>query len=304
MNKKENVKEAAVVETQRQIYEGTVVNRMNGRCGVTPKGAKGIALEIMDVDKQNVKDALNLNRRTQMTKQANAPQLDAVTIEKGKVVKRIQYKDTASSTGLNKTLNQVADSKYSQATLRGTKETAEAFNAKAPGRGINKYMESTGISTKDTTRVADKYLATSKGMTPANIGANIGNAAKTSAIGAAGLTAAIEVGKGIINRDDVETTASNVVSKGSESVVSGLAAGAAGEVAFIGTALVCPPLAVPAAIVSGIAAGTVAGDVVEGAFDGVGEAVGDVVGGVKELVSDIGTEIFSGISYAIGRWFW
>lgn len=256
----------------------------------------------MDIDQQNAKDILKANRRTQITKNPSAPQLDAITIEKGKVVKRLQYKDTVSASGLNKTLTQVADGKYNQATLKGTKETSKAFNAEASVRGINKRMESTGISTKDTTRVADKYLAANKGATSANVVANIGNAAKSSAIGAAGLTTVIEVGKGIVNGDDAETIASHVVSKGSECVVSGLAAGAAGEAAFIGTAIVCPPLAVPAAIASGIAAGTVVGDVVEGTFDGVGEVVGDVVGGVKDVVNDIGIDLYSWACFAFGRW--
>lgn len=313
--KNKNMNTAAVAEAQRELYEGSVVQRMSGRCGVTPKGAKGIAHEIMDIDKQNIKDVLNPNRVTQMTKNPHATQLDAVTMDHGKVVQRIQYKDTVSTGGLNKTLNQVGSGKYNQATLKGTKETTELFNAKASRRGINKTMESTGISTKDTTRVADKYLAVNKGSIPANVGANLCTAAKSSALGAAGFTAVIEAGKGIWNGDDPGTTANNIVAKSSESAVSGLAAGAVGEAAFIGTALVCPPLAVPAAIVGGLVTGTVVGEAVEGVFDGVGDVAEEVVDGFVSVAGDIATgvsdfaedlkdgisDVFDGI---FGGWFW
>lgn len=300
--KKDRLNEAAVVETQKQLYEASVIERMNGRCGTSPKGAKGIAFEVMDIDQMNMKDIFAPEKVTKVTKNPKATQIDAVTMQDGVVVKRIQYKDTAS--GINKTLSQVKSGKYDQATLRGTKETAERFNAMAPDRGIKKTMEASSISTRDTTRIGDKFLAVNKGTAATNLGANMCNAAKSSAIGAAGLTAAIEVGKSIINGDDVGTCANNVVSKATESVVSGAAAGLAGEAAFVGAALVCPPLAVPAAIVGGIAAGTTVGGAVEGAFDEIGEIAEDVVNGVKDVaesitegvrnfVSDIGFEIRS-----------
>lgn len=302
---KKQLNEAAVVETQKQVYEASVIERMNGRCGTSPKGAKGIAFEVMDIDQTNAKDFFASDRVTRVTKNPSAPQIDAVTMQDGVVVKRIQYKDTASS--INKTLNQVKSGKYDQATLRGTKETAERFNAMAPDRGIRKTMEASNLSTRDTTRVGDKFLAVNRGTMPANLGANMCNAAKSSAVGAAGLTAAIEVGKSILNGDDAGTCANNVVSKASESVVAGAAAGLAGEAAFVGAALVCPPLAVPAAIVGGIAAGTAVGGAVEGAFDEIGEVAEDVVNGVKDVAESIteGVKDFvSDIGFEIRSLFW
>lgn len=153
----ESGKVAMAAEMGRELYEGSVINRMQRRSGVTPKGAKGIALEVMDIDRLNLKDTFNPGRHTQMTKNPHAPQLDAITIENNVNVRRYQYKDTPAST--SKTIQQVKSGKYNQATLRGTKESAREFNAAAEKAGINKRMESTGISTKDAKRVADKYVS-------------------------------------------------------------------------------------------------------------------------------------------------
>lgn len=281
----ENSKTAVAVEVGRELYEESVINRMQGRSGVTPEGAKGIALEVMDIDQLNLKDAFNADRHTRMTKNPHAPQLDAITRENGVNVKRYQYKDTPAS--ISKTVQQVKSGKYNQATLRGTKETAERFNKAAENAGINKRMESTGISTKDTKRVADKYLAVKDGTVSPAVGANVANAAKTTALGAAGLTAALEAGRSIINGDDLETCTSNVVSKSTESAISAAAAGAAGELAFIGGAMINPVLALPAAIAGGIIAGTATGEAVAGEFDEIGDAVGELVSTAADGIGDL-----------------
>ena len=290
-------KVAAATEVSRELYEASVINRMNGRCGVTPSGAKGIALEIMDIDQLNLKDALNSQRHTQMTKNPHAKQLDAVTIDNGKIAKRYQYKDTPKSSG--NTIAQVKSGKYDGATLRGTKESADQFNKAAEKIGINKRMESTGISTKDTKRIADKYLTVKNGTISSTMGANICNAAKASAIGAVGLTTAIEVGKSVLDGDDFSSCANRVVSKGAESAVSAVAASTVGEVAFTAAALVNPALAVPAAIVSGAIAGTAAGEIVEGVFDDIGdmveEAIDDIRYGAEDLLENVSDNIKDGI---------
>lgn len=281
----ESRKVAVLTEASRELYEASVIDRMNGRCGLTPNGAKGVALEVMDIDKLNLKDTFNPERHTQMTKNPHAKQLDAVTIENGKIVKRYQYKDTPNS--WDKTIKQVQSGKYDQATLRGTKESAEQFNMAAEKIGVKKRMESTGISTKDTKRVADKYLTIKNGTISSTMGQNLCNAAKTSAIGAVGLTAAIEVGKSILDGDDFSSCANHVVSKGAESAVSAVAASTVGEVAFATAALVNPVLAVPAALVGGVIAGTAAGEIVEGVFDGLGDVVEDAIDDIRYGAEDL-----------------
>ena len=61
-----------------------------------------------------------------------------------------------------------------QTQLVGTSESAAAFNAKAPSQGVTKVMKDSGISTKDTTRVSNKFNGVQSST-------GIANAAKSSA---------------------------------------------------------------------------------------------------------------------------
>ncbi|MBR1770815.1 MAG: hypothetical protein IJ747_02155, partial [Lachnospiraceae bacterium] len=170
--------------------------------------------------------------------------------------------------------------------------TAEQFNLKAENAGINKRMENSGISTKTTNRIGDKALAIKNGtMTTEVMFSNMANAAKNSAAGAAGITAAFEIGKSIINGDDAGTCARNVVSKGAESAVAGAIAGATGEGAFMVAAVVCPELAIPAAAAGAIIGGIATGSVVDGAFEDLGFLAEDAVNAISDGISNITNSI-------------
>lgn len=158
-NSKNNGKQLGIAaEVAREGYEGSVMNRMAGRAGAySPKGAPGNALEIMANDKSNLSNILKPDTVTKLTKSSTATQVDAVTTKAGKVVERIQYKDTVSPAGVKKTLNQVKAGKYQQAQLRGTVEAAEKYNAAAKTSGVTKTMKSTGISHDTTQRIGDKF---------------------------------------------------------------------------------------------------------------------------------------------------
>ena len=283
----------AATEGVRELYEGSVVNRMMDRKnGLTPKGAKGIALEVMDMDQLNAKDLLKAGRKTQLTKNTRATQLDAVTVDKGKVVRRYQYKDTSKA--VEKTVKQVKSGKYNQATLRGTKESSDAFNTAAEKIGLNKRMESSGISSKTTERVAGKALAVKDGVVDAaTMANNVAGAAKCTAFGAVGVSTVLEVGKSIINGDSVGECANHVVSKGAESAISGAASGAAGEACALAAAMINPALAIPAAIVGGIVAAGVTGNIVNGAFDEVGDCVENIVDEVSETIDEVAFNIWN-----------
>lgn len=285
-------------ECARELYEASVVDRMLDRKnGLTQNGASGIALEVMDVDQLNVKNIVHPGRHTQLTANTRATQLDAVTRENGVNVRRYQYKDTPKSAGA--TIQQVKSGKYNQATMRGTKESAAAFNKAAERAGINKRMESSGISSKTTNRVADKALAVKNGtINTATLASDMAGAAKCTATGAAGITAVVEVGKSVINGDDLGTCANHVVSKSAEAAASGAVSGAGGELGFMIGAAINPALAVPGAIAGSVLSGMAAGSLVEGAFDGVGSAVENAVDEIAYGVSDIASNIecfFSGL---------
>lgn len=113
------------------------------------------------------------------------------------------------------------------------------------------------------------------------------NAAKTSAVWAAGLTAMLEVGKSVINGDDIGTCTSNVVSKGAEAAVSTAAGSAVGELAFLGGAMLNPVIAVPAAVVGGALTCMATGEAVEGSFDEIGDAMGELADTVSNIAADV-----------------
>ena len=246
-------------EIAREGYEASVVHRMTGRAGAsTIKGAPGNALEIMANDKRNMKNLLKPDTVTKLTKSSTATQVDAVTTKSGKVIERIQYKDTVSPSGVRKTVNQVKSGKYQQAQLWGTKEAAKQYNDMAKAEGISKKMHSTGISHNSTQRVGDKFT-----KQPIKA-ASLGDAVKNSTAIAVGITAATEVVKSVANGDSVGECTANVVSKGAESAVTASAA----------------------AVAAATVAAKVVGEVTDGAFDEIGENIGLAVDNIGYTVED------------------
>lgn len=303
MEDKRNNKGVAT-ELGREGYEASVMYRMRGRAGAySPKGAAGNAFEIMANDKENIKNILKPDTVTKLTKSSTATQVDAITMKGNKIIERIQYKDTPSPSGMRKTLNQVSSGKYQQVQLRGTTETAEKFNAMAQKKGITKTMQSTGISSDTTKRVGGKFT---NQMPTLN---GIGNAAKTSAIGAVGVTAVVEVAKSVSNGDSVGECAGHVVSKSAESAIGAATSAVAAEAAFGAAttllATTAAPVVVPV-VVAGAAAittGAVVGKITDGLFDDIGDSIGEAVDNIGNVAENVGSAI-SDIFWNVGCFFY
>lgn len=216
----------------------------------------------------------------------------------GKVAERIQYKDTASAAGIQKTMQQAQSGKYRQVQMRGTKETAEAFNKLAGKRGISKHMESTGISSSTTKRIGDTFTHQAPKM------AHIGNAAKASAGMAAGLTAGVEVVKSIANGDRAGECANHAVSKSAESAVTAAASAAAAELTLGATGALLAGSAIPvvgpavAALAVGLGTSAVVGEATEGLFDDLGNAAENIVDTVESNLGGLAEWAGSGIENA------
>lgn len=286
-----------VAEVGRELYEESVVARMEGRAGAySQKGAAGNALEIMANDRCNVKNMCKPDTVTKLTKSSTATQVDAVTLKAGKVVERIQYKDTVSPSGIQKTLNQVKAGKYQQAQLRGTVEAAEKYNAAAKASGVSKTMQSTGISHNATQRVGDKF--TGQPIKPASLV----DAMKSTAVFAATTTATVEAIKSAKNGDSVGEYVSHVVAKGAESVITATTATVAAEMAMSVMTIVGIPGIVPT-IATTLVVEKAVSDMTEGKYDETGEVVGDavedVVNDVKDAVS-IGSDLARDIASEVG----
>ena len=288
-NKNEGKTMGLGAEMAREGYEASVISRMTGRAGAySPKGAAGNALEIMANDKSNLGNLFKPDTVTKLTKSSTATQVDAVTTKAGKVIERIQYKDTVSPAGVQKTLNQVK-----QAQLRGTIEAAEKYNAAAQASGVSKTMKSTGISHNATQRVGDKFT-----KQPLKMG-SLGDAVKGSTGVAVGITAAVEMGKSIANGDSVGECTGHVVSKGTESALSAAAATVAAEAtaSAVGGLLATSAIPVAGPLIAGVGAALLVGGAVSEITDGVFDDIGSAIGGAVDDVVD-------GISDFVGGLFW
>lgn len=186
-------------------YDYSVAVRMSGRAGAySPTGGKGNAFEVMYSDKKNLSNLLKPDTTTTLTNSSTARQVDLVTKKGNRIIERIQCKDTPSAKGTMDTIKRVQNGQYRTTQLVGTSESAAAFNAKAPSQGVTKVMKDSGISTKDTTRVSNKFNGVQSST-------GIANAAKSSAkLGGAfgGGMAAVE---SIVNGDDLSTTTGPLV---------------------------------------------------------------------------------------------
>ena len=129
-------------------YEATVKARALARAGGNPH-INGHILEIMGADKTNL-NPVNWVRGVseKLTSSTTATTVDSVVMKGGKVISRVQYKDTPK--GIADTLRRVKAGQYRTATLKGTTETAKKFNAMAEKVGISKRMQDTGISGRTT----------------------------------------------------------------------------------------------------------------------------------------------------------
>jgi hypothetical protein len=263
--KKNSTGNAATVAIEG--YDYSVAGRMAGRAGSSsPLGGKGNAFEIMYSDQKNVANMLKPGTTTRLTKSSTATQADLVTTNGGKIIERIQCKDTPSMKGTADTIKRVQNGQYRSTQLVG----------------VTKVMKDSGISTKDTSRISNKFNGVSST-------AGIANAVKTSAAFGGTLGGGLAAVESIVNGDDFSTATGNVASGALKGSVSGAAGTATSEAAMLALAAAPIPLAakVVVGIGSGVLAGSVANEVVSDVCDGVGEIVSDVVYGIGDFFGSI-----------------
>jgi hypothetical protein len=256
----------------KEAYEGKVATEALTRAGHN-KNLHGIVHEVLYKDTQSL-NPVNVVKGTKaiLAKSTTGVRDDVLLINAGKIVGRAQLKDTPLSIG--KTVQQVASGKYQGTALMGTKETVQAFNsevAKAASDGvkITQKIQSTGISSGDTVRIASKALG-------GNIsGKAIATAAKSSGAVGAAISGGIEVlfaGKDLIDGkiDGMEFTgrvAKEAAGGGLSAAAGGAAANAATTVAAGILAGTTAPLWAPVAI--GIGGAVVVGSIVKGIWDAI-----------------------------------
>lgn len=264
-------------------YDYSVANRMAGRAGSSsPLGGKGNAFEILYADQKNVSNLLKPGTSTRLTQSSTATQADLVTTNGRKIIERIQCKDTPSVKGTADTIKRVQNGQYRTTQLVGTSESAAAYNAKAPSTGVTKVMKDSGISTKDTTRISNKFNGISSTT-------GIANAAKSSAKLGGALGGGVAAVESLVNGDDFSTATGNVASGALKGSISGAAGTVVSEATLV--ALAAAPIPLAAKVVIGVGTGMLAGtatsDVVSDVCDGVGEVVSDMIDGIGDFFGSV-----------------
>ena len=135
--------------TAKHLYEASVKVRALRNAGGC-NNLNGHILEVMGADKTNFNPFNGLHETLVKSRTAHA--VDSIMTKGGKIVQRVQYKDTAKSIG--DTVRRVKSGQYNSVSLKGTSETAKMFNRYAEKHGIAKRMHDTGISSNTTKSLA------------------------------------------------------------------------------------------------------------------------------------------------------
>lgn len=306
MNKDQKNYESNVstgLNSVQTIYEGSVNARVVERAGnLASSQSKGIAHEIMYADKLNVtRPELGV---TKLSTKTNAVRDDLVSVKDGVVKYRAQLKNTVSSSGVNKTVTQGMNGKYQGTNFMGTKETTELYNQATKNTAAQK-MSSTGISSKDTSRITESFSG--KMTSLENIAHN------STRAGSFGAVASVAVGavEDIVNSESGDEMLAHAASNGVRGFASGYVGSAVATVATSATAAgiasvpalaAAPLVAVAAPVAAGIAAATIAGKVVMDATDGeVKEVLEDIGRGVGDFISDAADEVAYRVVDSIGE---
>lgn len=271
MTEKKNSSNAGTMTAAaRSAYEGKAGLEAFARAGRNPN-LKGVVHEVLVKDAHNINPANILSGKTaSLTQSATAVRDDVIVQQAGKIVSRMQLKDTAGSIG--KTVRQAASGKYAGTNLVGTRETTAAFNEAAKAAGVTQKMTSSGISSSDTARIATQTIGNSAGKLTLH---SVSKAAGSSGALGAAISGGIEVlssgAKFIDGEIDGGEFAANVAR---ETVGGGLAAAAgtaAASVASAGAATVLAAASAPvwAPVAVGVGAALAVGSVVKGIWDSI-----------------------------------
>ena len=257
----------------REAAEVKVGLEAVGRVGKC-KNLKGVVHEVIVKDMHNMtpKNIIN-GSKANLTKSVTAVRDDIVVMKNGVRETAMQLKDTPAS--ISKTVNQVKSGHYARTNLMGTKETVKAYNdavknAAKSGNTISQKMTSTGVSSKDTARIATKTIGSQAGKLSASA---VGKAAASSGTIGAAISGGIEVissgiqlANGEIDGCEFalnvakETVGGGLSAAGGTAAATVAAAGVATAVASVGA-----PIWVPAAV--GVGAAVAVGSAIKGVWD-------------------------------------
>ena len=248
-----------VAGSASNVYEASVGMRALNRAGQNPQ-MKGVAHEIMCCDKYNLNPGNILNgRHMDLTKSTTAHMKDVIAKNSaGKVVGHAQLKDTISNAGVRKTVQQINSGHYSKTRVIGTEETAAKVNKALEKYGVKQRVESSGISSKTTSRIADKTLGKMPTISTMSSAARAGGV--TGAAVGAGMEAISSIGDLLEGDKSAGEAAVDVAVAGVKGGVTGAVSGAIGSAAagVTGSAITAATATTVGSAVAGTAVGAAA----------------------------------------------
>ena len=248
-----------VAGSASNVYEASVGMRALNRAGQNPQ-MKGVAYEIMCCDKYNLNPGNILNgRHMDLTKSTTAHMKDVIAKNSaGKVVGHAQLKDTISNAGVRKTVQQIKSGHYSKTRVIGTEETAAKVNKVLEKHGFKQRVESSGISSKTTSRIADKTLGKMPTISTMSSAAKAGGV--TGAAVGAGMEAISSIGDWLEGDKSAGEAAADVAVAGVKGGVTGAVSGVIGSAAAgaTGSAIAAATATTVGSAVAGTAVGAAA----------------------------------------------
>ena len=248
-----------VAGSASNVYEASVGMRALNRAGQNPQ-MKGVGHEIMCCDKYNLNPGNILNgRHMDLTKSTTAHMKDVIAKNSaGKVVGHAQLKDTISNAGVRKTVQQIKSGHYSKTRVIGTEETAAKVNKVLEKHGFKQRVESSGISSKTTSRIADKTLGKMPTISAVSSAAKAGGV--TGAAVGAGMEAISSIGGWMEGDKSAGEAAADVAVAGVKGGVTGAVSGAIGSAAagVTGSAITAATATTVGSAVAGTAVGAAA----------------------------------------------
>ena len=248
-----------VAGSASNVYEASVGMRALNRAGQNPQ-MKGIVQEIMYCDKYNTNMGNILNgHHMDLTKSTTAHMKDVIAKNSaGKVVGHAQLKDTISNAGVRKTVQQIESGHYSKTRVIGTEETAAKVNKVLEKYGVKQRVESSGISSKTTSRIADKTLGKMPTISTMSSAAKAGGV--TGAAVGAGMEAISSIGDWMEGNKSAGEAAADVAVAGVKGGVTGAVSGVIGSAAAgaTGSAIAAATATTVGSAVAGTAVGAAA----------------------------------------------
>jgi hypothetical protein len=279
---------ATATTTAQSTYEAKVIGEALKRVKGNPQ-VKGTIHELLFRDSINANPLRLLKGESaSLVSNTTAKTVDLVVMKGGKVLERIQLKDTPASSSIQELITKINSGQYNSAQLKLTPETLEELGKHIDKVKGAKTASSSGISSGYTEQLGRRAGAPAhpgSTVVTKGLGKVCGNAAKSGAAfgGAAGagiaaVTGAVDLYNGTKSTGEV---AVDVAKGGTVGAASGAAASAAATAtgALAGTA-----------IASGVAAigltGAAATFAVVAAPVAVAVGVGYVVSGVCSSIWD------------------